>query len=125
MTVIGAEAVERAARSGEPLRVAPRDLVTPLARERARDLGVEIVTGPAPPTAAPSPTPPRPPARASAGRTGAGQPTRVLHPARAAPRATVLGRPAPPVGPPSGALYRRGAPVAGSTVTSTSTPPST
>ena len=40
MTVWGADAVEAA--RGE-LRIAPGDLVTPLARERAADLGVEIV----------------------------------------------------------------------------------
>lgn len=146
MTVIGADAVERAARAGEPLRVAASDLMTPLARERARDLGVGIVVGAAAltdrDTAAPlipaGDGPPQPP--------GAPVP-RALRPARAAPRASVLGsatpadrpapHPGPPdpgsphpgspdrsvgpavrlgpatpfVGPPSGALYRRGAPV--------------
>ena len=45
MTVWGADAVEQAAKDGGPLRVGPRDIVTPLARERARELGVEITTG--------------------------------------------------------------------------------
>ena len=87
MTVVGADAVESAAKAGEPLRVSATDLLTPLARERARDLGVDIVTGAAPPP----------------GRSD-----------RAAPRATVLGPPVPFVGPPSGALFRRGAPVTAS-----------
>ncbi len=105
MTVIGADAIERAAKAGEPVRLAAGDLVTPLARERARDLDVEIVS-----RAAPS--------RVEAGAAQLARPidrrpVRTLRPARAAPRATVLGPPLPFVGPPSGALYRRGAPVAG------------
>ena len=102
MTVVGADSVERAAKAGEPLRVAATDLVSPLARERARDLGVDIVTGGTLPpgrTADPHPAP------------GDQAPARTLRPARAAPRATVLGPPVPFVGPPSGALFRRGAPV--------------
>lgn len=108
VTVIGADTVERAARAGEPLRVAPEDLVTPLARERARDLGVEIVTGTAGSGARPAPELPAEPPRPA---PGSREPARALRPARAAPRATVLGPPVPLVGPPSGALYRRGAPV--------------
>ncbi|GEC18432.1 hypothetical protein PHY01_07150 [Pseudonocardia hydrocarbonoxydans] len=98
--VIGAEDVDGAAAAGI-LAVGPRDLLTPLARERARERGVEIVVAtpgaaaavvgdrrpaPAPARPAPAPGPARPPARAP----------------DAAPR---------PVRPPSGALYRRGAPL--------------
>ncbi|WP_395727555.1 malate dehydrogenase [Nakamurella sp.] len=103
MTVIGADAIERAAKAGEALRVAAGDLVTPLARERARDLGVEIVIDAAPSRDEANDRRAAPPADR--------RPTRTLRPARAAPRATVLGPPVPFVGPPSGALYRRGAPV--------------
>ena len=117
MTVIGAAAVERAARDGGPLRVAAGDLVTPLARERARDLGVEIVPGNGDPVRAPSSAPalePGPgPGPAERPATGPDSPVagRTLRPARDAPRAWVLGPPVPFVGAPSGALYRRGAPV--------------
>ena len=45
MSVIGAHAVDEAAKAGRPLSVTDGDLVTPLARERAADLGVEIVRG--------------------------------------------------------------------------------
>jgi malate dehydrogenase len=137
MTVIGADAVERAARDGRPLRVDPADLLTPLARERARDLKVEIVTD----TGGSGPTPaPTRWAGQDAGRPAPSPAVKpALVPARAAPRATVIGSdpvrlPAPDpgpgrallpalgpllgpvapfVGPPSGALYRRGAPVTG------------
>lgn len=106
MTVWGADAVEQAAKDGGPLRVGPRDIVTPLARERARELGVEITTGTASSAEPSAATPAR--SAKSADRS----PSRaLLVPARAAPRATVLGPPAPFVGPPSGALYRRGAPL--------------
>lgn len=116
MTVIGAAAVERAARDGGSLRVAAGDLVTPLARERARDLGVEIVTGDGDSGRGPTPAP----ARGPGSRPGASRPAtgpasaarRTVRPARGAPRAWVLGPPVPFVGAPSGALYRRGAPVA-------------
>ena len=103
MTVVGADAVESAAKAGEPLRVSATDLLTPLARERARDLGVDIVTGAAPP-----------PGRTADPQPAHGYRARSLRPARAAPRATVLGPPVPFVGPPSGALFRRGAPVSAS-----------
>jgi malate dehydrogenase len=43
MSLIGAQDVEAAV--GGVLRVMPEDLVTPLARDRARELGVEIVAG--------------------------------------------------------------------------------
>lgn len=82
MTVITATEVEAA--KGEIL-VKPGDLVTPLARDRAKELNVRITfTGPAAAQAAPSAPAPLP---------------------RKAEKA-------PPV-PASGALYRRGAPIAG------------
>lgn len=119
MTVIGAAAVERAARDGGPLRVAPGDLVTPLARERARDLGVEIVAGTAGSGRGADPDPAREPGSGPTTRSATGPAStpgpasgHTLRPARGAPRAWVLGPPVPFVGAPSGALYRRGAPVA-------------
>lgn len=121
MTVIGADAVERAAKAGGSLRVAPRDLVTPLARERARDLGVEIVVGAAPAGARPAPPAGRePPGREPHGldphrldphrlephrhephgqEPARHDSARTLRPARAAPRATVLGPAATVLGP--------------------------
>lgn len=138
MTVIGADAVERAARDGRPLPVGPADLLTPLARERARDLKVEIIT-----SAGDSgrTLPATRPVAADAGRRAPNPAhTPALVPARGAPRATVIGPgpvratasgravgPAPGpvaafVGPPSGALYRRGAPVAASTTASAGRP---
>lgn len=116
MTVIGAAAVERAARDGRPLRVATGDLVTPLARERARDLGVEIITGGGVSGQVSTAGAARDPAK-DHGSGPRPDPTpgptadRTLRPARGAPWAWVLGPPAPFVGAPSGALYRRGAPV--------------
>ena len=103
MTVVGADAVESAAKAGEPLRVSATDLVTPLARERARDDVHAQIPGAAPP-----------PGRTADPQPAHGYRARSLRPARAAPRATVLGPPVPFVGPPSGALFRRGAPVTAS-----------
>jgi malate dehydrogenase len=73
--------------AASPLVVAPGDVVTPLARDRARDLGIEIEVGQA----------------------------KVDEP----PRPTVV-RPRPSTLPPSGALYRRGAPLA---IASSARPP--
>ena len=79
MTVWGAGAVE--AVTDGVLRVEPGDLVTPLARERAADLGVRILTGhPASASTAPASAP---------GDAGASTSP----------------------GPPSNTLYRRGAPM--------------
>ena len=81
MTVVGVDSVEAA---GAELVVGARDVVTPLARERAAELGVRIVVREA---------------RSASARTPGG--------------AVDLHRPPPPdPGPPSGALFRRGAPVA-------------
>lgn len=116
MTVWGADAVEQAARDGRPLRVGPRDVVTPLARERARDLNVEITTA-AEPARQPAPASlgagQAPAAGAASARVPSPTPAdgRSPVPGAAAHRAGTLGSPAPVVGPPSGALYRRGAPV--------------
>jgi len=85
MTVWGADAVEAA--RGE-LAIAAGDVVTPLARERAAELGVRIVT-----------------ARAGAARAGAARAERRSGAARAGGGGVVR---APTV---SGALFRRGAPL--------------
>jgi malate dehydrogenase len=94
VTVWGAEAVETC---GAELHVREGDLVTPLARERANELGVRIVVGSAGSTAGA--------AGRAGGRSSAAGPvdrTAVHHGPTAAP---------PPLRPPSGALYRRGAPL--------------
>ncbi|MGE3289407.1 MAG: hypothetical protein AB7J32_25375, partial [Pseudonocardia sp.] len=155
--VVGAADVDAAAPG--PLRVGPRAVVTPLARERARELGVEIVVA-ATPTPASSashqaefadsratPTPassashqavfavspaPPPSARTTASAPRTSQPggsprsrpdgrevtrnaARSARPPGATDPRPVAATAAPRLeepGPPSGALYRRGAPVA-------------
>ena len=124
--VVGADDVDSAAQAGI-LAVGPRDVVTPLARERARERGVEIVVATPGTTAAVSgdrrarPTssvPVRGPGPGAAATSSVAPP----RPAPAAPRPspagarppTVTGRSATaprPVRPPSGALFRRGAPL--------------
>jgi malate dehydrogenase len=89
MTVFSAADVDAAA-AGGTLHIGPGDLVTPLARERAGDLGVEILVGTST-VDGPTPSPPRP----AVSPLAAG--------GRDAP---------PPLRPPSGALFRRGAPLA-------------
>jgi malate dehydrogenase len=89
VSVIGADAVDGAASAGV-LVVGVRDVVTPLARDRARERGVEIVV--ATPGAS---------AAVIGDRTTAGGP----------PRVVLSGPPPEPIRPPSGALYRRGAPL--------------
>lgn len=85
MTVITASYIEQAK---GVIVIGPRDLVTPLARDRARELKVEIrVTAGASSTAKTNATPP------VTGRRRAEKP--------------------PPPVPASGALYRRGAPISG------------
>lgn len=95
MKVWGADDVDAvdAADDATRLEVGPKDLVTPLARERARELGIEIVAVGAAPTV-PAVTTTRPPAVAPAPTTGQprGGSVRTLR-------------------PPSGALHRRGAPL--------------
>lgn len=108
MSVIGADEVERAHRSGGPLRVAPGDLVTPLARERAADLGVQIVRGEQAASPARS--------AASTRAQSNGNQTR-------AATGTVPGigrNPGPPSAATLNTLYRRGAPVGGALLPSAS-----
>ncbi len=133
MTVFGASDVDAAERSGV-LQVDAKDIVTPLARERARELGVQIVLAtpgtaaavegdrqyPSSPVPRPSASVPQParPAHPSSSTSAAQRrpvpppaPSPVgLTPSRAAVRARPEAAP-PPVRPPSGALFRRGAPL--------------
>jgi malate dehydrogenase len=106
MRVVGAGDVE-AARGGE-LAVAPGDLVTPLARDRAAGLQVRIVvrgTQTGGPTGRPAP----PTLPGAADRAGDAVGRDVL---RAGPPGVDLAaRPPVDPGPPSGALFRRGAPL--------------
>lgn len=125
--VVGADDVDAAVQAGI-LAVGPRDVVTPLARERARERGVEIVVATPGTTAAvtgdrrtgseTSSVPVRDPGPGAAATSSVPPP----RPAPAAPRPapagarppTVTGRSATaprPVRPPSGALFRRGAPL--------------
>lgn len=119
MTVFGAGDIEAAASAGT-LRVGPRDLVTPLARERAKDLGVKITICPALPTppdtperTLPAPPSPHPPP-VSAERIPASPPappTPVVEPGAGEPPADRSGSSVLGLRPPSGALFRRGAPL--------------
>jgi len=119
MAVIGAEQVDAAKRDGGVLRVARGDLVTPLARERAREIGVRIdQEAPVPPKRAPQPVvppntlantgvakgrqvPPRP--NGSAARAASA-------PGRPAGPAPMLTGPSAPDAATVNTLYRRGAP---------------
>lgn len=112
MSVVGAAEVEAAAAAGV-LQLGARDVVTPLARERARDLGVELVLG-TPGTAAAVAgdrlSPSRPGSACPRAQQGAiaATPSEECHPA------ATPGGPAaapPPLRPPVGALFRRGAPL--------------
>ncbi|MDL5159710.1 malate dehydrogenase [Actinomycetospora termitidis] len=87
MNVWGASDVDAAAARGATLRVGPRDVVTPLARERARELGVTIADADGIDRPASSPATPVP---------------------DLADRGTVH-----TMRPPSPALFRRGAPLPG------------
>jgi malate dehydrogenase len=90
MRVIGVDDVDRA--EGGVLRVARGDLVTPLARDRAKERGVSIafaIAGKGEPALRPQSRPPLAAARPGNGAT-----------------------PSPTTLPVSGALYRRGAPAA-------------
>ena len=108
VSVVGAGEVEAAAAAGV-LAVGARDIVTPLARERARELGVLLVADTPGAAAAvagdrlAASAPDRPSARAAA-------------PPPSGPQSTsrgdaVFGAAPPPVLPPSGALFRRGGPL--------------
>jgi malate dehydrogenase len=94
--------VEAAAKAGQGLLVAPGDRLTPLARDRAKELGVALLSGDAPQAAAT----PSAPASASA--------TAPLTRAAAKPAGASAADTTPPSGrpfvlPPSGAMYRRNA----------------
>jgi len=125
MTVRGAADVD-AVGEGGTLHVSARDVVTPLARERAQELGVTVVGSPAN-----SPAAPRIGARPTSSIPAASDPHRdaiaSVPPPRPTPShrapapaggvpgkgaAAARGDGAPPyVGPPSGALFRRGGPL--------------
>ncbi|MFW0794503.1 malate dehydrogenase [Gordonia sp. CPCC 205515] len=105
MTVHGADSVDAVLAAGATQLVVGRtDIVTPLARERARDAGVEIVVGGA-----------TSPAGTGEATTSPAAQSRPTNGRAATPRA---GRPAvdaealPLLRPPSPALFRRGAPLA-------------
>lgn len=96
MTVIGADAVEKldTAAGAVELTVGPRDIVTPLARELARERGIAIVVD----SAARSSNPPTALAQTSSATT--------------APHVSIADQSPPPLlRPPSPAFYRRGAPL--------------
>lgn len=108
MSVHGADSIDAVVAAGATELVVGRaDIVTPLARERARDAGVVIVVDGA---ATPSARPPVP--------GGAQQKSSVMPRAARATEGSMLGGPvrgamAPPpvLSPPSPALFRRGAPL--------------
>ena len=108
MSVITATVVEKA---NGVLRIGPADIVTPLARDRAKELGIRLERGPSPAAGGESTTTQRvvyngsvPPRRIAAPTTY-GPPVRSSPPVRGAPATSD----APPPLPRSGALYRRGA----------------
>lgn len=123
MTVWGAGDVDEVGRGGT-LHVAPRDVVTPLAQERAQELGVDVVVaGPATAPAAGARPSSSVPAEDHHHREAIASvpPPRPI-PSRPAPApaggaldrgpAAARGGGAPrEIRPPSGALYRRGAPL--------------
>ncbi len=124
MTVWGASDVDAAAERGATLRVSPRDVVTPLAHERARELGVVIAAADAADRPAPAPSPSsRPPSSGTTDRraptrsssttagvrgngSGPSVPSPATPPAPASAAGTVR-----EMRPPSPALFRRGAPL--------------
>jgi len=131
MSVIGAGDVDAAAAAGI-LHIGPRDVVTPLARERAREAGVEIVstapgdtsqprvgeasgsgttTSSGTTTMAGGPYPSSPVSQPRSGPTSRPRPAPAsASPGPAAVRADGVAAPLA-IRPPSGALYRRGAPL--------------
>lgn len=125
-TVWGTTDVEAAASRGVALRVAPGDVVTPLARDRAHELGVAVTSAdavdrPPPATALPvsSGTTDRTPGTASssttAGQRRNGSDSPAPSPATPLPPTSVgspgTGGPVRTMRPPSPALFRRGAPL--------------
>ena len=124
-TVWGTPDVEAAAARGVALRTSPGDVVTPLARDRAQELGVAITSADAldrPPSSAlpvSSGTTDRSSSTSSSGTTAAarrkGSPQRAPSPATPLPPESVgsprTGGPVRSMRPPSPALFRRGAPL--------------
>ncbi|NMO90971.1 malate dehydrogenase [Actinomycetospora sp. TBRC 11914] len=121
-TVWGTRDVEAAAQRGATLRLGPGDVLTPLARDRARELGVTIASA----DAADRPAAPPPPSSGTTDRTPPGSTSATTpatrRPGRGHPRPSPATPPVPalPTGtggpvrsmhPPSGALFRRGAPL--------------
>ena len=96
--MLTASDVEAAAKAGQALALSSGDRLTPLARDRAKELGVALLTGDAPRAAAP--------AAAASAAAPIGSPAHrpVAAPVNAPPAS---GRPL--VLPPSGAMYRRSA----------------
>jgi malate dehydrogenase len=91
--------IEAAAKAGQPLTLASGDRLTPLARDRAKELGVALVTGEAPKAPAVAATQTATPTATAAA------------PAPTPPAASSIPPPSvrPFVLPPSGAMYRRNA----------------
>jgi malate dehydrogenase len=128
MAVIGAEQVDAAKKAGGVLRVKRGDLVTPLARERALEIGVQIdQEAPLPPKRVPDPVVPPNKLVGTGTAKGRALPPSMISPgarAQATPTAKASPAPSRPVGPapvlgdgprtPDAAtvntLYRRGAP---------------
>jgi malate dehydrogenase len=110
MTVIGVDAVEALSKATDPaeLLVGPRDIITPLARELARDRGVSIIVTTAPATHRISPGGTGSDNTGAARTPTSGPPT--PSPARPASPLDSMAAP-PPLRPPSPALHRRGAPL--------------
>jgi malate dehydrogenase len=116
MTVIGAGHVEQAHRDKSALRVSPKDLVTPLARERAAELGVEIIKGQAQGDAPATPSRATASPGAGASNGSSTRPAAATRPATSPVPAPAGGgalfRERPEVGPATvNTLFRRGAPV--------------
>ena len=107
MTVIGAADVEAAA-AGGTLSVEARAVVTPLAAERARELGVEIVRREASQSTVVRRTPQSAPATHQGTARVSGRAPRSTQPR---PGSLLDARPPALPRPPSGALFRRGAPL--------------
>ncbi|MDD7920185.1 malate dehydrogenase [Actinomycetospora callitridis] len=126
-TVWGTSDVDAAATRGVALRTSPGDVVTPLARDRAQELGVAITSADAldrPPSSAPSvssATTDRSSSTSGSGATAGirrnGSPQRAPSPATPLPPGSVgspgTGGPVRSMRPPSPALFRRGAPLPG------------
>jgi malate dehydrogenase len=110
MAVIGAEQVDAARNDGGVLRVNRGDLLTPLARERAREIGVRIdQEAPVPPKRVPDPVVP-PNKLAGTGTIKGRQPASTSPGTHAARAPAAVPVPAKPDAGTVNALFRRGAP---------------